>query len=166
TNSYGEIYGLRSAYDVCLVLWYKRTPIEVTFITACTITISGPTSFMAFAYYKIYKDVKDTGKKLNACFATTQAQSKLHDQESNDGKLSILGTDSVVGDNLNSKNRLHKDQADLEKIVLLQSISICFCFIVGWIPVIVIVSHEVISGTSAPVWLLHLNSFGPAFTCL
>ncbi|KAJ3385804.1 hypothetical protein HDU92_002856 [Lobulomyces angularis] len=167
TNSYGEVYGLRSSYDICLVLWYKRgTLAGAAFVFACLTTILMPTAFISFAYYKIYHDVKTSGKKLSECLKT-ETQLKFHDSESNSENISHKAVESFVDtNNYSEKSRVHVEQNELERKVLMQSISICCCFLIGWTPVMVIISHEVILGKPAPVWLMHLHSAGPSFTCL
>ncbi|KAJ3396024.1 hypothetical protein HDU92_004327 [Lobulomyces angularis] len=53
TNSYGDIYGLRSSYDICLVLWYRRnTVIGAIFIAICLFAIFTPSAVIGFAYYR------------------------------------------------------------------------------------------------------------------
>ncbi|KAJ3215379.1 hypothetical protein HK099_006396, partial [Clydaea vesicula] len=121
TNSYGEVYGLRSSYDICLVLWYKRgTLAGAAFVFACLTTILMPTAFISFAYYKIYHDVKTSGKKLSECLKT-ETQLKFHDSESNSENISHKAVESFVDtNNYSEKSRVHVEQNELERKVLMQ----------------------------------------------
>ncbi|KAJ3215378.1 hypothetical protein HK099_006395 [Clydaea vesicula] len=82
-----------------------------------------------------------SGKMLNDCFKT-QSESKCLEKGSSADDLS---------EKPNSRNQVHSVQTVLEK---------------KWTPVMMIIAYEVVLGKPAPVWLMHLHTAGPSFSCL
>ncbi|KAJ3227420.1 hypothetical protein HK099_002171 [Clydaea vesicula] len=176
TNSYGDIYGLRSSYDICLVLWYRRnTVIGAIFIAICLFAIFTPSAVIGFAYYRICAEVKSTGKSLNEVLSlntTIEVSSTDNDVPNSENQLIKINNTDVVKQEpyskennleLSSKKKIKSSQLELERRLLFQSISLCLCFLIGWTPVIFMIGYEIISGLPGPNWLLHLCTASPAF---
>ncbi|KAI8622680.1 hypothetical protein BC830DRAFT_271507 [Chytriomyces sp. MP71] len=120
------VYGLQPTKIACTVAWHE--PRARGMAISCMIIIAIPIATISIAYFQIYQKVSREFK----AFKDLSTTSKDHER--------------YTASRHNINQCLTKEDQERQKSLLIQSVALVSCFLIGWTPYLIFASIQVITG--------------------